>query len=163
VASQRERSQRVRHPQNGAGSPMKVLSPRSQEDEAEVVPVQQPDIEDREEAYDDDDSDDGHNRRGANTWRRKVEAALVKMTAEIAAIREHIGNERGWRERRRGTIIAWFCWLIWMALQHIFIDTVLLGVLLLWIRRRNDRRLESFVREVLRAGREYLRQLFPTQ
>ena len=142
---------------------MKVLSPRSQEDEAEVVPVRQPDIEDREEAYDDGDSDDGHNRRGAKTWRRKVEAALVKMTAEMAALREQIGNERGWRERRRGTIIAWLCWLIWMALQHIFIDTVLLGVLLLWMRRRKDRRLESFVREVLRAGREYFRQLFLTQ
>jgi hypothetical protein len=160
-AGQYERSRRI---QRGTDGHMKVLRPMSQEDEAEMESERQPDDGGDEEGYDDSEYDDGQeDKRGRKRWRQKVETALVKMTAEMAALREQIGNEREWRGRRRRTIGAWIGWIICVSLRHIFIDAVLLGILILWVRRRKDKRLEDLVKEALRIGKEYLRQLLPTR
>ncbi|KAL4900279.1 acyl CoA binding protein-domain-containing protein [Aspergillus multicolor] len=87
--------------------------------------------------------DDVDSRR----WRRRVEQALTKMTAEIAAAREQI-EARALAARRRSGIWAWLRWLVWVTLRQVIWDLAILGMLLIWMRLRRDRRLE----EQLKAG-----------
>ncbi|KAI9689348.1 MAG: hypothetical protein M1822_009999 [Bathelium mastoideum] len=90
------------------------------------------------------DPEAGHPR-----WRRRVESALVQLTAEVAALREQLEARSLWRERRRSSVWSWFVGLVWGAFKHITIDMILLGVVLLWMRRKKDRRLEGAVRVLL--------------
>ncbi|PTU22723.1 hypothetical protein P175DRAFT_0499269 [Aspergillus ochraceoroseus IBT 24754] len=87
--------------------------------------------------------DDVDSRR----WRRRVEQALTKMTAEIAAAREQM-EARALAHRRRSGVWAWLRWLVWVTLRQIVWDLAVLGMLLIWMRLRRDPRLE----EKLRAG-----------
>ena len=75
-------------------------------------------------------------------WRRRVEQALTKMTAEIAAVREQM-EARALAHRRRSSIWAWLKWLVWVTARQIVADLALLGMLLVWMRMRGDRRLEE--------------------
>ncbi|CEN62661.1 hypothetical protein ASPCAL09293 [Aspergillus calidoustus] len=87
--------------------------------------------------------DDVESRR----WRRRVEQALTKMTAEIAAAREQM-EARAVAHRRRSGVWAWLRWLVWVTLRQIIWDLAVLGMLLIWMRLRRDQRLE----EQLKAG-----------
>ncbi|KAJ5620608.1 hypothetical protein N7510_004592 [Penicillium lagena] len=78
-------------------------------------------------------------------WRRRVEQALTKMTAEIAAVREQM-EARTVAQRRRSGLFAWIKWLLWVALRQIIMDIALLGMLLIWMRMRGDRRVEDRLR-----------------
>ncbi|CAL5871091.1 uncharacterized protein PFLUO_LOCUS5337 [Penicillium psychrofluorescens] len=78
-------------------------------------------------------------------WRRRVEQALTKMTAEIAAVREQMEARTG-AQRRRSGLFAWIKWLLWVALRQIIMDIALLGMLLIWMRMRGDRRVENRLR-----------------
>jgi hypothetical protein len=153
-------------PQSGSDGPMKVLSPMSQDDEDEIEAEKR--LEHEEEAVvEGEDYKDGEydgpdkEKRRIKRWRRKVEATLLKMTAEMAALREQIETGRDWRIRRQRSIGAWIGWLIWVTLRHFLLDAVLLGLVLLWMRKRKDRRLEDLVRQGLRIGREYIQKLLP--
>ena len=76
-------------------------------------------------------------------WRKKVEQSLVKMTTEVAALREQIeakGIEDG---RRRNGFWAWMTWLVWVAVRHFVVDLALLGLLVAWARRKGDRRVDQ--------------------
>ncbi|GKZ86051.1 hypothetical protein AnigIFM56816_000901 [Aspergillus niger] len=75
-------------------------------------------------------------------WRRTVEQALTTMTAEIAAVREQL-EARALAHRRRTGLWAWLKWLVWVAARQIMVDLALLGMLLIWMRLRGDRRLEE--------------------
>ncbi|KAL4945807.1 acyl CoA binding protein-domain-containing protein [Aspergillus oleicola] len=75
-------------------------------------------------------------------WRRRVEQALTKMTAEIAAAREQI-EARAVAARRRSGVWAWLRWLVWVTLRQIIWDLAILGMLLIWMRLRRDHRLEE--------------------
>lgn len=153
---------RFRNPQSGSDGPMKVLSPMSQDDEAEIESERRLGDESEEEHYDDDAYDSPEKaKRRTKRWRRNVEATLVKMTAEMAALREQIATGREWKAGRRRSIGAWLGWLIWVTLRHFIIDAILLGCLLVWLRKRKDMKLEDLVREWLRAGRAYIRRLLP--
>ncbi|KAI9372708.1 acyl CoA binding protein-domain-containing protein [Aspergillus egyptiacus] len=99
-----------------------------------------------------------HNRKGnrssnhhadtdSRRWRRRVEKALTNMTAEIAALREQI-EARNLANRRRSGVLAWLRWLVWVTLRQFIWDLAILGMLLIWMRLRRDRRLE----EQLKAG-----------
>jgi hypothetical protein len=83
-------------------------------------------------------SPDIDNRR----WRRRVEQALTKMTAEIAAAREQM-EARSLAHRRRNSVWAWLKWLVWVTLRQVIWDLAILGMLLIWMRLRGDRRLET--------------------
>lgn len=78
-------------------------------------------------------------------WRRRVEQALTKMTAEIAAVREQM-EVRTLAHRRRSGIWAWLKWILWSVMRQIIWDLALLGVLLIWMRLRGDRRVENRLR-----------------
>jgi uncharacterized membrane protein len=140
---------------------MKVLSPMSQDDEEEERRLSH----DGEGPEYNDGEHDGPDKEKRKTkqWQRKVEAAIVKMTAEMAALREQIESGREWRGRRRRTIGAWAGWFLFETIRHFILDAVLLGIVLLWMRRRKDRRLEDAVREGLRVAREYIRKLVPAR
>jgi hypothetical protein len=157
---------RFEAPRSGSDGPMKVLSPMSQDDEDEIEAERRMEHEGETAGEGDGYKGDGYDgpdkaKRRTKKWQRKVEAALVKMTAEIAALREQIETGRDWRVRRQQSIGAWLGWLIWVALRHFFLDAVLLGLILLWMRKRRDRRLEDLVRQAVRIGREYVRKLLP--
>lgn len=69
------------------------------------------------------------------------------MTAEIAAVREQM-EARTLAARRRSGVWAWLRWLVWVTLRQIIWDIAILGMVLIWMRLRRDRRLE----EQLKAG-----------
>lgn len=81
----------------------------------------------------------------ASRWRRRVEEALTKMTAEIAAVREQM-EVRTLAHRRRSGAWAWLKWILWAVMRQIVWDLALLGVLLIWMRLRGDRRVEGRLR-----------------
>ncbi|KAK5796215.1 hypothetical protein VI817_005500 [Penicillium citrinum] len=78
-------------------------------------------------------------------WRRRVEQALTKMTAEIAAVREQM-EVRTSANRRRSDLWAWLKWILWSVTRQIIWDLALLGGLLIWMRMRGDRRVEDRLR-----------------
>ncbi|KAF1990614.1 hypothetical protein K402DRAFT_347511 [Aulographum hederae CBS 113979] len=82
-------------------------------------------------------------------WRRTIETALVHLTAEIAALREQLESRRLFSRGRRHTFFAWLSWAFWGFAKLVVADVVVLGVVLLWLRRRRDRRLEGAVRVLL--------------
>ncbi|OJZ88362.1 hypothetical protein ASPFODRAFT_44012 [Aspergillus luchuensis CBS 106.47] len=103
----------------------------------------------QEEDYDHDTTLSRRRRRppqpppdDSKRWRRTVEQALTTMTAEIAAVREQL-EARALAHRRRTGLWAWLKWLVWVAARQIMVDLALLGMLLIWMRLRGDRRLEE--------------------
>lgn len=210
-----------RRPSLGAtasdGGPMKILSPMSEEDEAErenrirmieeeleaAVSADDDDLEEEEERDEGNgDDDEGgatrrrrgittvHNgsrggsrgsataaaaaavtaagagdpaKRGSQRWSKMMERAMVKLSAEVAALREQITSGREFRSRREKSSVAWFGWLAWVLFKHITLDLFILALVLLWMRRRKDRRLEDHVRGSLRVLREYIRVILPSR
>ncbi|KAF3095827.1 hypothetical protein TWF569_009870 [Orbilia oligospora] len=83
-------------------------------------------------------------------WKQRVEVALTKMTAEVAALREQLDVARnlngGGMNLSRGRlnwIRRWIGWGVWTVLKHIVIDAILIGVLVVWMRKRGDKRVEG--------------------
>ncbi|RMJ21153.1 Acyl CoA binding protein [Aspergillus sp. HF37] len=83
--------------------------------------------------------------RDTRKWRRRVEQALTKMTAEIAAVREQM-EVRDLARRRRSKIWAWLKWIVWVALRQVIWDLAILSMLLIYMRLRGDRRVEGKLR-----------------
>ena len=71
-------------------------------------------------------------------WRTRIEHALIKLTAEVAALREQMqaahvfpnpqGPHRGLGPRMR--------WLVWVAIRHLAIDAMVVGLVWAWVRWR---------------------------
>lgn len=117
------------------------------------------------DAYDEDGAfdDNGKDSKKTNKWKTTIERALVKMTAEIAAVREQIATGREYQGKRRRSLGRWIAWLVWACIQHFLVDVVVLGIVLLWLRKKKDRRVEDLVREGLKIGREYARRVLPSR
>jgi hypothetical protein len=81
-------------------------------------------------------------------WRKRIEAALVKMTAEVAALREQL-EARSWARSRRARLeqIAWSA--VTFVARLIAVNIIFLVLLLLWLRRKKDGRLEGAIRVLL--------------
>lgn len=93
-----------------------------------------------------DHNNNNHNKQlQPRLWRRRVEQALTKMTAEVAAVREQM-EARTLAHRRKTGLWAWLKWLVWVALRQIIWDVAMLGVILIWMRAKGDRRLEEKLR-----------------
>jgi hypothetical protein len=161
VPSYTTQAKKLQQPQSGNDGPLRVLSPMSQDDEVDR------ESEKYNEQYDDDNREyKGGEQKGQKStkrWRRTVEHALVKMTAEIAALREQIATGREYQGKRRRSFGRYVAWFLWILIRHFVVDVVILGVLLLWLRRRKDRRIEDLVREGLRIGRDYIRTILPAR
>ena len=92
-------------------------------------------------------------------WRRRIERTLVKMTAEIAALREVVDAARIGESRRRNGVWAWFNWLIWVGCRQVLVDLALLGLLVVWARRKGDYRVEQGLAILWGYVREKIRRL----
>jgi hypothetical protein len=134
---------------------MKVLSPMSEEDEAER--------EDQQRLIDEALADDGEYVKKGGKWSRKMERAIIRLSAEVAALREHITTGREWRSRREQSLGAWAGWTLWILAKHVTIDLLVLFGILLWMRRRKDRRIEDHVRGLIGIFREYVRKVLPAR
>ena len=84
-------------------------------------------------------------------WRRRVEQALIKMTAEVAALREQLEAKSMFEGRPKRRIWAWTVWVTWAAIKHILIDTAALVFLYLWFKRKDDQRFEMGLQLLARA------------
>jgi hypothetical protein len=80
-------------------------------------------------------------------WRRRIERALVKMTAEIAALREQLESRRLFGRRR--SVIGWLLRVIWFAVKHIAVNAMIILLIIVWMRRKKDQRFEGAVRVLL--------------
>ena len=158
----------------GEGEGLRVLRPISDGDEQEEGEEEEGYEGAREGGFDEEDGVvagviqgrdlDVRNRK----WRRRIEQALVKMTTEVAALREQLEVKSIRDGRRRNGIWAWVCWLLWVTFRHLVVDLAILGGLIVWARRKGDRRVERglelllvYVREKIRRARmpEVLRRL----
>ncbi|RWA13698.1 hypothetical protein EKO27_g1382 [Xylaria grammica] len=144
--------QRFQQPTSGTEGPMKVLSPMSEDDAAEHQ------YRDKQE----DESEGDYVKKG-DRWSRKVEQALMRLSAEIAALREQITTGREWRAKKERSIPARIGWVLSLIAKHFAIDVFILVIVLIWMRRRKDRRLEDQVRAILGVVREYARKVLPSR
>ena len=162
VPSYTTQPRQFQQPLSGDDGPMRVLSPMSQDDEAEILSERKLGHNDE---YDNDDeyNENGKNNKKMGRWRYTIERALVKMTAEIAALREQIATGREYQGKRRRSLGRWIAWLVWACMKHFMVDVVVLGIVLLWLRKKKDRRVEDLVREGLKIGREYARKVLPSR
>ena len=83
-------------------------------------------------------------------WRRRIERTLVKMTAELAALREQFESRRFFsiRGRRKG-VVNWLLGFFGIVLKHVLWDAVMIGAVVLWFRWKKggeDVRLEEWIR-----------------
>ena len=84
-------------------------------------------------------------------WRKRVEQAIIKMTAEVAALREQLEAKSMFESRPRRRIWAWLVWFTWATVKHLLVDTAILTFLYLWLRRKDDQRLEVGLKLLARA------------
>lgn len=165
---------RVLSPVSQADEDFNRRNPMDQEDEDEEEEYQ----EARDEPYTEDEEDvdqiyDQHQalREEAETrpsrgrgnhynniynnngkWRRRVEQALTKMSTEVAALREQM-EARAMYNRRRSSPWAWMKWFTWFFVRQVFCDLAILGVILLVMRLRGDRRVEERLKRLWRETR----------
>ena len=94
-------------------------------------------------------------------WRRRIEMALTKMTAEIAALREQLSDSRvfGTTVRRRTVVWTWIKWLVWAALRQVAVNVVLIAMFVLWGKWKGDRRAEEWVKRRWRELSSFLHSL----
>lgn len=143
---------RFQQPMSGTEGPMKVLNPMSEDDAAEHAYRNEDDEEDEDKG--------GYAQKG-DRWSRKVERALVRLSTEITALREQITAGREWRAKKEKSIPFRAGWVFWLVAKHFAIDVFVLAVVLIWMRRRKDRRLEDQVRAILKVLREYAGKILP--
>lgn len=152
---------------NGKG--LRVLSPVSQADEddaaedgeefvdAPVSQIDEADLQDHSEAGL-DAATGGHFRAPSrspqsspadNRWRKRIESSLIKLTTEVAALREQLESRKFFDHQRRHSVLGWVLRLSWWAVQLVVADAVILWIVILYLRRRQDRRLEGAIRVLL--------------
>jgi len=146
---------RFRSPVSGADGPMKVLSPMSEPDESEQRLAE---LADQGEDESSPDFARRHDKRS-----KRMERAIVRLSAEIAALREQIATGREWKTKKARGPAAWAKWAFWGVAKHASIDLFILVLILIWMRKRKDRRFEDHVRGLFRLGREYIGKIIPSR
>lgn len=92
-------------------------------------------------------------------WRKNIEHALVQMTTELAALREQLETKRIGDGRRRNGLWAWMTWLVWVTVRHLVVDLALLGLLVVWARKKEDRGVEQGLEFLLQYLRHRIRKI----
>ncbi|KAF1814413.1 hypothetical protein P152DRAFT_413206 [Eremomyces bilateralis CBS 781.70] len=145
---------------------MRVVSPVSQEleddlddgDEFVDAPDSQYNYTTREKEEDEDRrSPEGESPRpprpnldpGDKKWRRRVEQALVRLTAEVAALREQLESRRVFGVSKHQRVLRWVWRGFWAVVKHMVFDLAILWIVLIWMRQRKDKRLEGAIRVLL--------------
>jgi len=86
---------------------------------------------------------------GDPRWRKRIESSLMRLTTEVAALREQLESRRFLLRQRKHSFFGWAMRIGWWFVQFIVADAVVLWVLLFYLRRRQDRRLEGAIRVLL--------------
>jgi len=146
---------RFQQPLSGTEGPMKVLSPMSEEDESERRLA--------EEVDQAGDEDPGEYARRNDKRSKRMERAIVRLSAEIAALREQIASGREWKTRKERSLSSWVGWGFVLFTKHFVVDFFVVALILLWMRRRKDHRLEDHVRGAMRVAREYVKMVLPSR
>ena len=162
----------------GANRPLRILSPVSQADEEEALeeedqeeefvdaPFSQVDPGDLHNSEQEEDggvhdprtaSNEGPRARQIQTssspgdarWRKRVENGLFKLTTEVAALREQLENHRFIKNQKRKSFFRWVLRLGWWVTSFVLADAAVLWIVILYMRRKQDRRLEGAVRVLL--------------
>lgn len=152
----------------GSGGGLRMLRPVSDGDEEENEEDEEDEdfVGARPGTYDDQDLAvvdargqsrdlDVRNRK----WRKRVEQALVKMTTEVAALREQIESKNIGNGKRRNGVWAWMVWLVWVSVRHMLLDLTILGIVLVWARRKRDRRVDMGLGLLVQYLREQIGRL----
>ena len=133
---------------------LRVLRPRSEGDEEGEIVGEEGVVDVGEEEV-------GRGRRGRSAslregvWQGQVDKALVRMTAEIAALRE-VMEARGMHVWRRRSSQGWLRWVfgrVWALVRRAAIDAMVVLVLYVVLRWRNGGR-ELLVTAYKRVRRE---------
>jgi hypothetical protein len=82
-------------------------------------------------------------------WRARMEQALQKMTAEVAALREQLEARRLFSHSPHYRLFRGLWRWVWAGVKHVAVDVLILGLVLLILRRKKDRRLEGAIRVLL--------------
>lgn len=88
-------------------------------------------------------------------WRRKIEQTLVKMTTEIAALRESLDFVKATPRGGRAWILLYTLSFLDSFLRHLIIDALAISFLLFWAGRGDERVISS-----LRTLAQVLRERF---
>ncbi|KAI5367626.1 putative acyl-CoA-binding protein, ACBP [Septoria linicola] len=145
-----------------------LLAPQSEADEDELAederdefvdaPVSQIDEADLHHASESGGEADSSDRFRAprsssspldNRWRKRIESSLIKLTTEVAALREQLETRRFLNYQRRHSWWGWVLRLSWWAVQLFIADGIILWIVILHMRRKDDRRLETAIRVLL--------------
>jgi len=93
---------------------------------------------------------DGSKENAADQkWKKRVEQSLMKMTAEVAALREQLEARRLFAHSAHYRLFRGIWRWVSACVKHIAVDVFILGIVLLWMRRKKDKRLEAALRLVL--------------
>jgi hypothetical protein len=84
-----------------------------------------------------------------NRWRKRIESSLMKLTMEVAALREQLETSKYLRTRRKDAWVGWVVRAGWWTLQFLAADALILWIVILYLRRKDDRRLEGAIRVLL--------------
>lgn len=85
-----------------------------------------------------------------NRWRKRIESTLMKLTTEVAALREQLESSQYLsNHRRRKGWVGWILRVGWWTVQFLAADALILWIIILYLRRRDDRRFEGAVRVLL--------------
>ncbi|GAB7333186.1 hypothetical protein MBLNU13_g04844t1 [Cladosporium sp. NU13] len=162
----------------GANRPLRILSPVSQADEEELLDEEEQEEEFVDAPFSQVDPGDLHNsEQGEDTgvhdprnassegararqiqpssspgdakWRKRVENGLFKLTTEVAALREQLENHRFIKNQKRKSFFGWVLRLGWWFTSFVLADAAVLWIVILYMRRKQDRRLEGAVRVLL--------------
>ena len=152
------------------GGQLRVLSPVSQADEEEAMEEQEEFVDARVSLVDAGEHDDlpvpaqsgnpqdasyavvprpAQASQGDARWRKRIESSLIKLTTEVAALREQLEIRRFVAYQRRHSALGWVLRVGWWVVQLVVADAALLWIVILYMRRKNDRRLEGAVRVLL--------------
>lgn len=92
-------------------------------------------------------------------WRRRVENTLVKITAEIAALREQIEERRSWRRPPTLGLWRWLTLTAGTVMKHMMIDLIIFAILVGLMRRRGDPRVEDAAHAIFGLAKERLSRI----
>ena len=86
-------------------------------------------------------------------WRKRIEQTLIRMTAEIAALREQVETKRQSRSFHRHGLWRWVAWFSGFAIKHVLTDAILLTLFMIWSKMKYDRSLWHQLRTILQIVR----------
>jgi acyl-CoA-binding protein len=146
---------------------LRVLRPMSDVDEGELA-AEEEDIEQEAESSRGvgEQVENPPRRNSPTQWRRRVERALVQMTAEVAALRELVdatsSQRRLWARSGKKGWVLWACRAVWKLIKRAIADAMVVAVLIMVLRWRYKERVEDwwdnlgewlgFVKKNLREG-----------